>query len=281
MKLFHKLNGKWSEVTSSNGGNGVGKDGKSAYEIAKEYGFEGSEEEWLNSLKGNPGVNGGNSPNVDYNNPVTLELTESTNGTTTLYTATATHNGLALCRFQSKTAVSNGYWFTQINNNETSHDEIGRAGRYSRILPVTKGDIIVFGFAPNNATSANLDNSGIVIYPYKEQNTYSTEEQIIGTWINGKPIYKKTFNEIIGPTVQNTWQDAVDVSSLNIDLVLNIYGSSFTGTDYYIPLGCSGQGGSIFVQAIYRLSSQTIQILSQANTNCTNYITMEYTKTTD
>lgn len=37
-----------------------GKDGKSAYEIAVDYGFEGTEEEWLQSLKGAPGKNGEN-----------------------------------------------------------------------------------------------------------------------------------------------------------------------------------------------------------------------------
>ena len=26
---------------------------------------------------------------------------------------------------------------------------------------------------------------------FKENNTYSTEEQVIGTWIDGKPIYRK------------------------------------------------------------------------------------------
>ena len=33
-----------------------GKDGKSAYEIALQYGFEGTEEEWLASLKGADGT---------------------------------------------------------------------------------------------------------------------------------------------------------------------------------------------------------------------------------
>ena len=39
-------------------GDGTGEsgaDGKSAYEIAQEHGFEGTEEEWLASLKGDPG----------------------------------------------------------------------------------------------------------------------------------------------------------------------------------------------------------------------------------
>ena len=40
---------------SGGGGGGGGTDGKSAYEIALEHGFEGTEEEWLESLKGEPG----------------------------------------------------------------------------------------------------------------------------------------------------------------------------------------------------------------------------------
>lgn len=40
-----------------------GKDGASAYEIAVKNGFEGSEVEWLESLKGAPGKDG--SPGAD------------------------------------------------------------------------------------------------------------------------------------------------------------------------------------------------------------------------
>lgn len=39
----------------SAGGGGSGKDGDSAYEIAVKNGFEGTEEQWLDSLKGEPG----------------------------------------------------------------------------------------------------------------------------------------------------------------------------------------------------------------------------------
>lgn len=35
-----------------------GAGGKSAYEIAVEHGFEGTEKEWLESLKGQPGAPG-------------------------------------------------------------------------------------------------------------------------------------------------------------------------------------------------------------------------------
>ncbi|MEK3886533.1 hypothetical protein [Bacillus sp. FSL K6-3431] len=47
------------------GGGGTGEQGPpgpSAYEIAVENGFSGSEQEWLDSLKGNKGDPGGRGP---------------------------------------------------------------------------------------------------------------------------------------------------------------------------------------------------------------------------
>lgn len=44
--------------TLPSGGGGTGVDGKSAYEIAVEHGFIGTEEEWLASLKGDTGAAG-------------------------------------------------------------------------------------------------------------------------------------------------------------------------------------------------------------------------------
>lgn len=45
-------------TASGSGGGSSGKDGLSAYEIALNYGFEGTEEEWLKSLRGKDGANG-------------------------------------------------------------------------------------------------------------------------------------------------------------------------------------------------------------------------------
>ena len=50
-------------INSIADGNGLrGEDGKSAYEIAKDYGFEGNEEEWLESLRGEQGEIGPQGP---------------------------------------------------------------------------------------------------------------------------------------------------------------------------------------------------------------------------
>ena len=44
------------------GGGGAGQPGKSAYEIAVEQGFEGDEQAWLESLKGEKGDPGPQGP---------------------------------------------------------------------------------------------------------------------------------------------------------------------------------------------------------------------------
>lgn len=49
---------KYTEAAVAGVGAIKGKDGKSAYQIALDKGFIGTEEEWLESLKGEPGEDG-------------------------------------------------------------------------------------------------------------------------------------------------------------------------------------------------------------------------------
>lgn len=54
---------------SGDGGGGSGEDGKSAYEIAVENGFNGTETEWLASLVGPAGADGDTGPKGDKGDP--------------------------------------------------------------------------------------------------------------------------------------------------------------------------------------------------------------------
>lgn len=54
-KFYNPETGQWERI---GGAGGSGADGKSAYELAVENGFDGSEEEWLESLKGETGPQG-------------------------------------------------------------------------------------------------------------------------------------------------------------------------------------------------------------------------------
>ena len=55
MKIIGNTVGTTLNPKKFGGGGGAGIDGKSAYEIAVDNGFEGTEEEWLESLKGTNG----------------------------------------------------------------------------------------------------------------------------------------------------------------------------------------------------------------------------------
>ena len=68
-------------IDGTNGKDGIngtnGTDGKSAYEIAKDNGFVGSEDDWLDSLKGEKGDSGSNGANGLNGKEVVLRVTST------------------------------------------------------------------------------------------------------------------------------------------------------------------------------------------------------------
>lgn len=100
---------------------------------------------------------------------------------------------------------------------------------------------------------------------------YSTTEQVIGTWIDGKPLYEKTIN--IGHSASTDY----DVRNLNIKTAIQCLGSieGFGSIPFITPstnynITCVYGGGYIQM----RIGSS----LSVSN-DC--YVTLRYTKTTD
>ena len=97
---------------------------------------------------------------------------------------------------------------------------------------------------------------------------YSTEEQAIGTWINGKTIYKKVieFDTTVNLTSQS-WT-SIEINNLNIEKVItcNMIGTS---NGMSIPITCQ------------RIDTG-IAVLNERNaTYNTSGVILEYTKTID
>lgn len=106
-------------------------------------------------------------------------------------------------------------------------------------------------------------------------NKYSTNETRIGTWINGKPVYRK----IITSTTPSSSTVATVGTISNTDLVINLYGYLTAGNNQRIPLNfvynaeqCSlyKEGNNIMCR---------ITAASYQSKSC--IIVAEYTKTTD
>lgn len=111
----------------------------------------------------------------------------------------------------------------------------------------------------------------------KSEEVYSTEEQVIGTWIDGKPLYRKTIvaNFELQFATQVTCYD-VRHNISNIDKVVH---SEMTDGTKHIP-NLSMSGGTTTIDYV---SSTMIEIryINDSWSSRDWYITLEYTKTTD
>lgn len=119
------------------------------------------------------------------------------------------------------------------------------------------------------APSVRAVNKGL-----EDLNTYSTNEQVIGKWIDGKPIYKKTYNGITTFDLDSSSQLLIP-ASVNVDKIINCSG-------YVTELN----GRNVLTTdevRIVKVDSNKV-LFQSANNNLKNSpyaITFEYTKTTD
>lgn len=109
-------------------------------------------------------------------------------------------------------------------------------------------------------------------------NDYSTDEQIIGTWIDGKPLYQKTID--FGALPNNTTKNIAH-GITNLGKVVLISGYSYDGTNF----SCLPQvnDSQINSQMLLLANSTNVSIRTTSNRSSwtETYVTLQYTKTTD
>ena len=123
--------------------------------------------------------------------------------------------------------------------------------------------------------------NGIALIMGGAVTNYSTEEQRIGTWIDGKPLYQKTYN-----VFSNSGDFyVVDTNLINLNYkVIDLHGHGYDGTNNYSFPYADGN----YTVACY-LNNTTgvvyIRVLSSGNNVTKNFhvdfITIKYTKLTD
>ena len=107
-------------------------------------------------------------------------------------------------------------------------------------------------------------------------NNYSTEEQVIGTWIDGKPIYRKFIQIDLSSSHSSSFITPHNIN--DIDIIVNYYGNILNSSSQNY-INCNVYNGSSY------------RMLTFVNkTNITNInvgylgtldLFIEYTKTTD
>lgn len=111
--------------------------------------------------------------------------------------------------------------------------------------------------------------------PNNRGDEYSTEELKIGTWVNGKPIYRKLyiFEDFRMPGMSTV--AAIDIPIDEVDTLIDTE-STFQYTSGKIPL--NNYLGSIFIESSSMMFKQNY---TSKNWTGTLYVSLKYTKTTD
>ena len=129
----------------------------------------------------------------------------------------------------------------------------------------------------------------MVANKFSKGDLYSTDEKMIGQWIDGKPIYKKTISTNISSFVSggNSYK-YYDISSLNVDKPLGFSAiAKILDMWYTLPdmeLGETGFNGNYSVSFTFRSGNNGVVLWAQqANMARISDIifTLTYTKTTD
>jgi len=104
---------------------------------------------------------------------------------------------------------------------------------------------------------------------------FSYDEKVIGKWVDGKTVYQKVI-EITGPNELNTWVEVLDISDLNVDKMIDMYGTSFyiasSGNKFFNPINSAGYSNNIFLNVM--LEENKIKAITNANSIMNSSVTL-------
>ena len=111
---------------------------------------------------------------------------------------------------------------------------------------------------------------------------YSETEKIVGTWIDGKPLYQKTIDCGVMP---NSTTKTVAHNISNIESIVSLTGVAKNNDNVsgFIPLPLTMVGSSTTYQIYMKATYTDIVFKSDSNMSefSKSYVTLQYTKTTD
>lgn len=137
--------------------------------------------------------------------------------------------------------------------------------------------VVNFQDLPSTSTPLSATNLNKI----QEGNVYSTSETEVGKWIDGKPIYRRTF-EYTTNSVVNAWKTIGTIT--NIKMPIKMYGVCYNGNaKFHIPYAEPGSSG---INAVWLYCDTNSGLFREQHSytyanSLPAYVTIEYTKTTD
>jgi len=126
--------------------------------------------------------------------------------------------------------------------------------------------------------SYGIDTLRSIVGEYME---FSYDEKAVGKWVNGKTVYQKVV-EITGPSKTGSWEIVLNVSDLNIDTLIDIYGvTDITNSNYtkcYIPINSTGNNNMTFINLMFADNNIHAIVNAGNMTNLKSNVILLYTK---
>ena len=118
----------------------------------------------------------------------------------------------------------------------------------------------------------------------KTSDNYSTEEKVVGTWIDGKPLYQKTITFTPTTNTETTYKHNIE----NVDEIFFDFDHSYVYTEtdqcyWFAKTGNDNQTNAHYWSFVWakRDSFSVIVGNGMYQRSPKGYITFQYTKTTD
>ena len=169
--------------------------------------------------------------------------------------------------------------YTFIKVNGVDREFVTSSGS-THSLYLNKGDVITIWQHGNTASHINSGRLSFCLLTanYKDNiiaggEVYSEEEQVIGTWKDGKPLYRKSF-EFSNMTLNGTQQNFGNISNMNIEYG-EVIESALNENGYWTNPG-------ILCVWVRIPANNFGAVCTDGGTRSgTLYFTIQYTKTTD
>lgn len=146
-------------------------------------------------------------------------------------------------------------------------------------LPIRKGDVVYVQDPLSGDQSMFYPFAENIVQPIKGGEEYSTDEKVIGTWIDGKKLYRK----VLTLDISTSGGHNINVASLNISQLTLIRGIfNDTQYNYMFPVPDYGDDDTRFYLS-YAMTEKNVHYETGARygINGKLIVTIEYTKTTD
>lgn len=168
-------------------------------------------------------------------------------------------------------------FLVEFNNNMNKIDQGGGGGSSSlaglsdvNLTSPTDGQVLTYDGNSSKWVNATPSGGGGSF-------DYSTTEKVIGTWIDGKPLYQITLSL---PNLPNNGSINLTTPN-NIKLLVDVEGVIYSTIDstYQRPLPFPADGGN---QIRVDINNSILRIVTYADWSLyVGYLTIRYTKTTD